>query len=128
MKNDKCKQQLIEQLKKIPIVQVACERSRVGRATYYRWRNEDKDFRKAADEAIAEGEALITDMSESQVISLIRSKHWPAISFWLKHHHPTYSNRIELITRTAAEEELTPEQQKIVEQALLLAGKSTEKK
>ncbi len=39
-------------LKKTPIVQVACERSSVGRATYYRWKKDDADFAKQADEAL----------------------------------------------------------------------------
>ena len=29
---------LIEQLSKYPVVQVACEKTGVSRATYYRWR------------------------------------------------------------------------------------------
>lgn len=86
------KEKMLEHLQKMPIVQVACERASVGRATYYRWREKDARFRAAADEAMLEGEKLITDMSESQVVSLIRDKHWPAISFWLKHRHPKFKN------------------------------------
>lgn len=84
---------LLSHLRKMPIVQVACERSGISRATYYRWRTEEAEFRRAADEAIVEGEALITDMSESQLISLIRDKNWSAISFWLKHHHPKFKDQ-----------------------------------
>jgi len=87
------KEKVLECLRKMPIVQVACERASVGRATYYRWRDSDARFRKEADEAVVEGERLITDMSESQLITLIRDKRWEAISFWLKHHHPKFKNQ-----------------------------------
>ena len=83
---DSNKELLIEQLKKTPIVQVACEKVGVGRATYYRWRKEDEEFAKLADEAISEGNFLVNDMAESQLMSAIRDKNLTAIIFWLKHH------------------------------------------
>ena len=52
MKQDKSKELIIEQLKKTPIVQIACEKSNVSRATYYRWREENAEFKKAAEELI----------------------------------------------------------------------------
>lgn len=122
MKRDRTKEPLLEQLKKMPIVQIACERAGVGRSTYYRWREEDGNFRKAADEAIAEGEALITDMSESQLITLIRDKHFPAVQLWLRQHHQKYATRVELTGHIAhLSQELTNEEKQLVEKALRLA-------
>ena len=122
MKRDKSKELLLEQLKKTPIVQIACEKAAVGRATYYRWRKEDPVFAKSADEAIRNGEALITDMSESQLISLIRDRNFPAIQLWLKHHHPRYTNRLEISGEiTHSQKELTDEEKLMVEKALRLA-------
>lgn len=117
------KDKILEQLKKMPIIQIACERSAVSRATYYRWRMEDKEFAKAADKAMAEGEAFITDMSESQLISLIRDRNFQALQLWLRHHHPKYSNKVEVTGNlNVREEPLTPEQEKLVGRALELAG------
>src|SRR3989338_7315588 len=82
------KMKVLEQLKKMPIVKVACERTGVSRATYYRWSNEDEEFKTVADQALIEGELLINDMSEYQLIDLIHSKNGPAIKYWLEHHHP----------------------------------------
>ncbi|HEY4497249.1 MAG TPA: phBC6A51 family helix-turn-helix protein [Candidatus Paceibacterota bacterium] len=122
MKNNKEKKTLLEYMKKTPIVQVACERAHISRATYYRWRNEDKEFKKAADTAISEGESLITDMTESQLISLIRDRNFPAIQLWLRHHHAKYADRIELSGKLTVEEEpLTPEEEAIIKKALKLA-------
>ncbi len=69
---------LLEQLKKIPIVQIACERANIGRTTYYRWRKEDAKFKKAAEEAMQDGVDMINDLSESQLITLIKEKNFPA--------------------------------------------------
>ncbi len=119
---------LLEQLKKVPIVHIACEKSGVGRATYYRWRDEDEVFKKAADAALVEGEALITDMSESQLISLIKDRKFPAVHLWLRQHHPKYKDKIEVVTRSAEDDTLTPEQEAIVKKALKLGGIINSKK
>lgn len=120
---DSNKELLIEQLKKTPIVQVACEKVGVGRATYYRWRKEDEDFAKLADESIAEGNFLVNDMAESQLMSAIRDKNLTAIIFWLKHHHPSYATKVEVTARLRQDDEqLTPEQEALVMRALKLAS------
>ena len=85
---------LLDQLRKIPIVQIACERSNIGRTTYYRWRREDEEFKKKAEEAMEDGEEMINDLSESQLITLIKEKNFPSIQLWLRQHHPKYGNRL----------------------------------
>ena len=125
MKKDSAKKILIEQLKKMPIIQIACDRTNVARCSFYRWRKEDKKFVKEADAAIAEGEALITEMSESQLISLIRDRNFQALQLWLRHHHPKYNNKIEITAHLKEQEEkLNPEQKAIVKKALRLASLS----
>lgn len=122
MKRERGKEAVLKQLQKMPVVEVACQRAGLSRATYYRWRREDSKFRKASDEAIIEGELLINDMSESQVISLIREKSWAAISFWLKHHHHKYANKLEINANINQVEPLTPEQEAVIREALKLAS------
>jgi hypothetical protein len=122
-RQDGSKPALLDQLRRTPIVQIACERVGVSRATYYRWRKDDTEFMAATDEAIAEGAALINDMAESQLLSAIKDKNMTAIIFWLKHHHRTYATRVQVdATHHLLDEQLTPEQQLIVEQALRLSG------
>jgi hypothetical protein len=87
------KKKILDRLRKTPIIQIAVERAEVGRATFYRWTHEDLEFAKAVDEAIADGVTLINDMSESTLVSLIRDRKMPAISFWLKHRHATYKQK-----------------------------------
>lgn len=115
------KQLVVEQLRKTPIVQVSCEKTGIGRASYYRWRKEDPEFAKKADQALAEGVALVNDMAESQLLASIRDQNLTAIIFWLKHRHSSYSTKIEL--RSQHEDEtLTAEQKIIIQQALQIIG------
>lgn len=114
---------ILEQLKKTPIVQLACERSGVSRATFYRWKSEDTEFKKSAELSIIEGETLITEMTEGQLVSLIKDKNFHAIQLWLRHHHPKYSHRVEVnATFNSPVEQLTPEQEAVIKEALKLAS------
>lgn len=115
------KEKMLEALHKMPIVQVACQQAGIGRTTYYRWRQEDKDFGKAADEAMSAGELLINDLSESQLIALIRDRHHPSIVTWLKAHHPKYTARLEVSGQLSVEDVLDPEQEALRLEAIRLA-------
>ncbi|MFA6077334.1 MAG: phBC6A51 family helix-turn-helix protein [Candidatus Paceibacterota bacterium] len=117
------KEILTEQLRKTPIIQIACEKCGVSRATFYRWRSEDLDFAAKTDTAINEGLSLITDMAESQLISAIKDRNLPGIIFWLKAHHKDYKTKLELSGKIEVDNRiLTPEQQELIERAMKLAG------
>lgn len=118
------KQAFLEQLPKYPIVQVACEKSGVGRSTYYAWRKDDKAFAKLADEAVKSGTYFINDMAESKLIQNIQSGNNTAIIFWLKNHHTQYSERIRH-EHEFIEEELTSEQKIAIAKALFNSGHLT---
>lgn len=123
MKTDKNKELLIQQLKKTPIIQVSCEKVGIGRATFYRWKQDDLDFATQAEEALLEGSLLVNDVAESQLISAIKDKNLTAIIFWLRHHHPNYATKVEVTARLKADNEiLTPEQEELVTRALKLAS------
>lgn len=81
---------LIEQLEKTPIVQVACEKVGVGRATYYRWMKDDKEFAQQAKIAHHRGILLMNDYAESQLLKSVKDGNMTAIIFWLKSRHSTY--------------------------------------
>jgi len=121
MKKSKLQDQFFEELTKVPIVQVACEKTGISRNSIYRWRKEDTEFTKKMDHALAEGVALINDLTGSQLLTLIKERSYSAISFWLRHRNDNYKNKLE-ITAKQELKELTPSQAKIVEEALTLAG------
>lgn len=117
----KQKDELLEKLRKFPIVQIACEKSGVSRATFYRFRQDDEVFAKQVEEALGESISRMNEMAEANLLSLIQDKNMSAIAFWLKHRHKAYSTRVEVdaTVRTLA---LTPEQEEVVRQALRLAS------
>lgn len=126
-RQDQHKEKVLENLKKIPVVQVACERAGISRATYYRWLKNEK-FAEQANKAIAEGEKFINDMSESQLINLIKDKNLSAINLWLKTHHQKYANKLQIEGKIKTEtEKLTHEQEEAILKALELSSISGSK-
>jgi ACT domain-containing protein len=117
---EKEKLEFIEQVKKTPIIQVVCEKLGVGRATFYRWKSEDKEFSKQVDEAFMHGKLLINDLAESQLISSVKDKSMQAITYWLRHHHPEYSNTM-TVKHAFENDELTDEQKEVINKALSLS-------
>lgn len=126
MKKNKLQDKFFEELKNIPIVQVACEKTGVSRNSVYRWKKEDKSFSKKMDQAMSEGVAFVNDMSENQLLVLIKEKNWSAISFWLRHRNDNYKEKIEITTKEG-DEQLTPAQKKIIKNALSLGARITKK-
>lgn len=116
------KQALIEILKEMPVIQVACKKVGIGRATYYRWLKEDNGFARLAKEALSEGVEYINDMSESQVIQLIKDKKMPAITLWLKNNSPRYGKKTATRGPDLSLPELTPAEERIFQQALALSA------
>lgn len=117
---EKNKALVLEQLRKTPIVQVVCEKTNISRMTFYRWKKDDKEFAKSVDEAMLDGQFMVNDLAESQLVSAVKDRNLSAIMYWLKHHHPDYATTIE-VKHALADENLTPEQEAIVREALRLA-------
>lgn len=121
-KTDKNKTALLEQLRKTPIVQIACEKLDIGRCTFYRWKKEDVEFAKQVENAIGDGRLMVNDLAESQLISAVKDRNFPAIAYWLKHHHPAYKTRVEIEGTVNTIQELSAEQKELVQKALALAN------
>ncbi|MFA5208384.1 MAG: hypothetical protein WC428_07125 [Candidatus Paceibacterota bacterium] len=122
MKKNKVKNQFLDELRKIPIIQVACEKTSLSRNSIYRWKKEDMEFSKAVDEALADGESFINEMCESQLLGLIKDKSWPALAFWLRHRNSKFRDKVEVTTKIEKDESLTPEQEAVVREALHLSS------
>lgn len=100
------KQALIDELKKMPIIEVACRRTDTGRTTYYRWQEEDKEFAKQVDESIKYGKSVINDLAESKVITGIKNDDKTYTIYWLNHNHRTYGNKVEAIQQETSEKKI----------------------
>jgi len=115
------KEALVEEIKKRPIIEAACKKVGIGRATFYRWRKADEKFAEQIDYALNEGKALVNDMAESQLISAIRDRNLSAIIFWLRSHHNDYRNKVEINGKLKTDQEITPEQEETILKALKLS-------
>lgn len=121
-KTEQNKQLLIEQLKKVPIIEAACEKLGIGRTSFYRWKTQDEKFSEAVEDAILQGKYLINDVAEHQLIGLIRNGELGAIALWLKSHHKDYKNKVEISGQLKTDEKLTPEQEALILEALKMAS------
>ena len=125
-KNEQLKNQLLEQLRRTPIIEAACQKAGISRQTLYRWKAEDPEFAKQTEKAVSDGRMLVSDLAESQLINAVKDRNFPAITYWLKHHHPLYKTKIQIEgSLQMPQEELTPEQEEIVKEALRLASISS---
>ena len=121
-RQQKDKKTLIENLEKTPIIQMACEKTGISRATYYRWRIDDREFEKNADKALDDGVSLMNDYAESQLISSIRDKNMTAIIYWLKHRHRAYSTKLEISGSLEHKNvEISEEYKELIKKALNLS-------
>ena len=125
MKKNKLKSSFFAELAKVPIVQVACEKTGISRNSVYRWKKEDKSFATEMEKALSEGVAFVNDMSESQLLTMIKEKNYSAISFWLRHRNDNYKNKVEISGAVKTTNEMSPEQERLFRKALDLAGVKT---
>jgi hypothetical protein len=111
----------IEQLKRTPVIEQACQKVGLSRATVYRWIKEKKSFEKEMDAALDEGRTFMCDIAETQLFSLIGSQEFKAIALYLKTHSPRYGDTLEVKGLTE-EVKLTKEEKRQIRQALKLSS------
>ena len=122
-KNQKTKEDIIDGLKKTPIIQFACKKMNISRSTLYRWKQQDKEFSEKIDEAISQGNELMNDLAESQLISAIKDRNLGAIIFWLKNRHKAYAPKLKISGEIRNKNKpLSPEQKELIKKALLLSS------
>jgi hypothetical protein len=85
------KSKLLQVLGETPLVSLACKKSGLSRATYYRWYKDDKSFRDCVDGILDMGRKNITDLAESSLIKEIQKGNMNAIRFWLQYNDPRYT-------------------------------------
>lgn len=121
MRQTKLKQAVLEQLKRTPILEAACDKAGINRTTLYRWTKVSKQFAQKVETALVEGRFFISDIAESQVLALIKAGKMDAIRFWLTNNSPRYANKLELSGSVNAEVELSTKQKALIRKALKLS-------
>ena len=125
-KSEELKGVILEQLRKTPIIQIACEKLGISRMSFYRWKKEDDAFAQKVEDALLDGQLLVNDLAESQLISAIKDRNMNAVMSWLKHHHPSYKTRVHIEGTVNTIQELSDEQKELVRRALELANLTIE--
>lgn len=112
------RKQLLEELKKIPVIQVACEKVGVSRMTYYRWLKQSKTFKKEVEEAMKIGNEVVCDVAETQLLNLVKDGEFGAAKFVLQSLSKKYSTKVE-VKHKVVDEELSEDEKQSVQEAIL---------
>ncbi len=92
-KKSRRKARLIKELEENPLIERACRKLDISRASYYRWRKEDPRFKDDAEIAQEKGRAKLNDFVESKLLENINNNQQPAINFWLSHNTVRYQHQ-----------------------------------
>jgi predicted DNA-binding protein (UPF0251 family) len=123
IRQNKLREAFLDQLKRTPTIETACQKVGVSRATVYRWIRDSKKFEKQVDDSLKEGRSFMSDIAENQLFSLIGDKRIEAIRLYLSTHNPRYGNKLELSGAVSGKDEpLTKEQRKLIKEALRLSS------
>ncbi|MEN9921640.1 MAG: hypothetical protein RLZZ517_618 [Candidatus Parcubacteria bacterium] len=114
------KKRVIENLKELPIATYAYQKAGVPKATYYKWRDTDDEFREATNDALITGKLTMNDIAKSQLVKHINEGTLTAIIFWLKHHDPDFNPKI--IIEMKDKRELSKEENLLLATALRNMG------
>lgn len=113
------KKKVLKELQNVPVISVAAKAAGISRQTVYRWMQEDTEFNEAFKKAIKYGVRHINDMSESQLISMIKDGKWPVIKYWLSNHHNDYKETFRTENQDMRkDEELNNEEMRILDEML----------
>lgn len=99
-RGDAKKKKLLKELQESPIVQVACKKAGVDRSTYYRWLKTDEEFEEAAMEALKVSGDKVSDLAQSQLISLIKGGSFQATVYWLSRRNPEFAKQPTQVRQT----------------------------
>lgn len=84
---------ILEALKTTPLVNVACAKAGIARSSYYRWVNDDLEFKKRAQRAMRSGTHNMNDIMEGLLFQKAKQGSLNAITYYLSHMHPNYRKK-----------------------------------
>ena len=90
MIDEKTKKKLLKELAKSGNVYITCLKTGVDKATYYRWKKEDKRFHKFATAAERMGRSNKVDVAEHALMIRVNKGDMSAIKYVLSHLSDQY--------------------------------------
>ncbi len=85
------KNQLIQILMETPMVNLACKKVGIGRATYYRWIKDNPRFKKEVNRALEYGRSYWNEIAESGLLKNIKNGDMSAIKYFLSNNDKRYT-------------------------------------
>lgn len=83
---------IFDELEKTGLISSTCAKAQIPRSTFYRWYNNDLEFRLKVDDTVKIGRANMVDFAESKVIKNIQEGSQRAAEFYLRHNDDRYKN------------------------------------
>lgn len=77
-------------LEEAPFISYAAKKTGIARATIYRWKKNNPDFRDGLEEALKSGRSHYCDIAEMALAEKIKAKEMGAIKFYLQHNDSRY--------------------------------------
>lgn len=90
MVDDKTIEKLLREIERHGIVYIACLKIGVDHSTFYRRYENDKEFRKKADQAMRHGRANNCDIAEYAVVNKAKNGDLNSAKYILGHNSPRY--------------------------------------
>ena len=87
------KKKLLVELEKNGNVSVACMKVGINRATFYRWREDSKEFMKKSNKVLRYGRENNCDIGEHSLMLKVKAQDLGAIKYLLSHNSPRYKNK-----------------------------------
>jgi hypothetical protein len=95
MIDDKTKQKLLDEISNFGNVYLSCLKVGVDKATYYRWKQQDKEFRKLANRAEKMGRENMSDVAEHSLLKNVKNGNQRAIEYTLNNNSKRYRRKRE---------------------------------
>lgn len=130
MIGEETKKKVLSELEKFGNVFYACKKNGVSTSTYYRWFENNKDFRKKAKTAIKVGQKNFVDLAENGLISNVGNKDQRAIEYVLSHLSKRYRKSDEsrvIIVHRKENDSYTPIKKMTIEDLLMEDDEKAEK-
>ncbi|MEI6528669.1 MAG: hypothetical protein WCO10_03310 [bacterium] len=93
MRSNPVRDKIITALSETPLISFACKKAGISRATFYRWKKDNKDFRDRVDVVLEHGREHISEMCEAALIKEAKNGNMVAIRFWLSNNEKRYLPR-----------------------------------
>ncbi|MDP2585467.1 MAG: helix-turn-helix domain-containing protein [Candidatus Levybacteria bacterium] len=98
------KKQILERLTKNFTISSACHAVGIDRKTFYRWIEEDIDFKLQAYDNIQESKKDVTDVAYTRLVKHIENGNLTAVMYWLNNKDPEISDKAIYISEEEIEE------------------------